>query len=184
MLTHRTYMKLLVALALSSVTLSASSVFGQSPATQTAIRQTEVAAEESKPSGPENKVAAGDDVAALKAENAAVRERLCKMEEQQKALLAQFDRFKRRLDGTAPADAQPTGQSQVPPEADAQALATNGAATLGQPASVPAKQRKDDDRYRYGIVIWETGEDAKIPFLLKFNNNTQFRYLNTLSSND
>ncbi len=33
-----------------------------------------------------------------------------------------------------------------------------------------------------GIVIWETPEDAKVPFLLKFNINTQFRYLNTLDS--
>ena len=31
------------------------------------------------------------------------------------------------------------------------------------------------------MVIWETPADAKVPFLLKFNINTQFRYLNTLS---
>jgi hypothetical protein len=36
--------------------------------------------------------------------------------------------------------------------------------------------------YRDGIVIWETREDAKVPFLLKFNDNTQIRYLNTLDS--
>ena len=32
------------------------------------------------------------------------------------------------------------------------------------------------------MVIWETPEGAKVPFLLKFNVNTQLRYLNTLSS--
>src|SRR4051812_6239382 len=104
MLKYQMYIKLLVALALTSVTLFASSAFGQSPATQTAIRRAEAAAEEPKPGGPENKVAAEDDVAALKAENAAVRERLRKMEEQQKALLEQFDRLQRRLDGTATAE--------------------------------------------------------------------------------
>ena len=41
-----------------------------------------------------------------------------------------------------------------------------------------------DDRYRDGIVIWETPEDARVPFLLKFNINTQLRYLNTLSSDE
>jgi len=34
-------------------------------------------------------------------------------------------------------------------------------------------------RHRDGIVIWETPADARAPFLLKFNINTQLRYLNT-----
>ena len=55
------------------------------------------------------------------------------------------------------------------------------ASTPVQPESVPAPQT-NDDRYRDGIVIWETPEDAKVPFLLKFNVNTQVRYLNTLDS--
>jgi hypothetical protein len=32
------------------------------------------------------------------------------------------------------------------------------------------------------MVIWETPADAKVPFLLKFNINTQLRYLNTQDS--
>ena len=48
--------------------------------------------------------------------------------------------------------------------------------------SAPAPQT-NDDHYRDGIVIWETPESAKVPFLLKFNVNTQLRYLNTLDSN-
>ena len=32
------------------------------------------------------------------------------------------------------------------------------------------------------MVIWETDVDARVPFLLKFNINTQLRYLNTLDS--
>src|SRR5438045_7274854 len=45
-------------------------------------------------------------------------------------------------------------------------------------AATPAK----DDRYKDGIVIWETPPDVAVPFLLKFNINTQLRYLNTQDS--
>jgi hypothetical protein len=183
-------MNLVVALALTSVTLFASSAFGQSPATRPDSRQKEVTPEEPKPNRPENKVAADEprptdlksDVEAMKAENAAVRELLRKMEEQQKALLEQVDRLQRRLDGLPTADVQPAGQPQGPPEAGALAQATNAADATGPP--VPAKKVKDDERYRDGMIIWETGEDAKVPFLLKFNVNTQVRYLNTLSAKD
>ena len=34
------------------------------------------------------------------------------------------------------------------------------------------------------MVIWETSDDEKIPFLLKFNINTQLRYLNTQDSDE
>ena len=42
----------------------------------------------------------------------------------------------------------------------------------------------NDDRYRDGIVIWETPADVSVPFLLKFNINTQLRYLNTQDSEE
>ena len=50
-----------------------------------------------------------------------------------------------------------------------------------QPASTPAPQTIKD-RYQDGMVIWETPPDAEVPFLLKFNINTQLRYLNTMDS--
>jgi hypothetical protein len=50
-------------------------------------------------------------------------------------------------------------------------------------AETPQAQ-KPDDRYRDGIVIWETPDGARVPFLLNFNINTQLRYLNTLSSDE
>ena len=53
-----------------------------------------------------------------------------------------------------------------------------------QPAQPADTTQKPDDRYRDGIVIWETPADAKVPFLLNFNINTQLRYLNTLSSDE
>ncbi len=34
------------------------------------------------------------------------------------------------------------------------------------------------------MIIWQTPDDAEVPFLLKFNDNTQLRYLNTLSSDE
>jgi len=53
------------------------------------------------------------------------------------------------------------------------------------PAPTPASVAQTlSDRYRDGMVIWETPADAKVPMLLKFNLNTQIRYLNTTSSED
>ncbi len=80
------------------------------------------------------------------------------------------------------------GQSPAPvPAADAAlttpAAATESAGTSVQPASGAAPQT-NPDRYRDGIIIWETPPDAKVPFLLKFNVNTQLRYLNTLDSDE
>ena len=40
------------------------------------------------------------------------------------------------------------------------------------------------ERYQDGIVIWQTEDDAKVPFSLKFNVNTQIRYLNTTDSEE
>ena len=57
-------------------------------------------------------------------------------------------------------------------------------AAFAQTASVAAPQPTNNDRYRDGMVIWETPADAPVPFLLKFNINTQIRYLNTLDSDE
>jgi hypothetical protein len=127
------------------------------------------------------------DIDTLKAENAVVRERLRKMEDQQKALLEQVDRLQRRLDGvTTTADVQPGDQSQIAdagqPLASEAAPATNGEHASAEHATVA--QQEKEDRYQDGIIIWRNPEGAKVPFLLRFNNNTQVRYLNTLDSSD
>src|SRR5215510_13738318 len=98
---------------------------------------------------------------------------------------------------TTPIVAQPamiTSASEPPQTALSQTSVVNAASstspevaqpvasTSGQLESAPAPQT-NDDRYRDGMVIWETREGAKVPFLLKFNVNTQLRYLNTLDSN-
>ena len=55
---------------------------------------------------------------------------------------------------------------------------TDSASASAQPTPVAAPQA-NNDRYRDGIIIWETPADASVPFLLRFNVNTQLRYLNT-----
>ena len=179
---HRAYIKLSVALALTSVALFTTSAFGQSPATRpnstdkgiaaaqesrSGNPENKVAASEPKPGSAENKVAADepkpkdlkDEIDAVKAENAAVRELLRKMEEQQKTLLEQVDRLQRRLDGGTATDVSIAGQPIVPPTtADASVPAANAASntaqpatdsasTSVQPASVAAPQA-NDERYQ------------------------------------
>ena len=56
------------------------------------------------------------------------------------------------------------------------------AAFAQTPSATPAPA--SNDRYRDGMIIWETPADAAVPFLLKFNINSQIRYLNTLDSEE
>ena len=45
-----------------------------------------------------------------------------------------------------------------------------------------ARKKRTEDRYQDGIIIWQTPDDAKVPLLMRFNINTQVRYLNTLTA--
>jgi hypothetical protein len=62
-------------------------------------------------------------------------------------------------------------------------VATGSADGSGQAAASPPTPSLSE-RYRDGMVIWETEPDAQVPFLLRFNINSQIRYLNTLNSDD
>jgi hypothetical protein len=101
------------------------------------------------------------EIDALKEENAEIREILRRMEEQQKSEAL-----------VPPANAP----SNTPPT-----VAVSGSAPQAAAAAAP---QANTDRYRDGMVIWETSADAKVPFLLKFNINTQIRYLNTQNSDE
>jgi hypothetical protein len=199
---HRAYIKLSITLAVMSVVLFTTSASGQSPATRPNSMdkgiaagqgywlinpENKVAASESKPDSAENKVVAEEpkrndlqsEVAAMRAANAAVLESLRKIEEQQKALMEQVDRLQQRLD-----EAATKIKKVITP-----VLPTEPQNSQDTPApSLPARLAKavltDDDKYREGIVLVETGPEAKIPFHLRFTNVTQFRYLNTLASNE
>jgi len=204
---HSVYVKLYAAVALTSGTLFVGSACGQSPEPRmdrqqkqeastlgSQSRKSDAAIDENSPNKPESKAAADEskhtdlqsEVENLKAENAAVRDLLQKMAEQQKALLEQVDRLQRRLDGP---NAQPGGPAGASAQlADAAVPVTNPASAPAQPVnaektSAQIKPEKED-RYEDGIIIYRNSDDAKVPFLLKFNNNTQIRYLNTLNSND
>src|SRR5262249_58098366 len=107
-----------------------------------------------KPEGGDLK----NEIEDLKTETAAVRELLRKMEEQQKTLLEQLG---------------PLRAFTIPP------AVMNPASTPVQPASV-SEAKTNSGRYKDGIVIWQTPDDVEGPFLLKFNNNAQVRYLNSL----
>jgi hypothetical protein len=118
-----------------------------------------------------------NEVEALKAENAAVRDLLGKMTEQQQKLLEQVDRLQRRLDANTQTSAQTQNADTAVPLTNPTNSPANTAPALGQP---PQKE----DRYQDGIVIYQNSDDATVPFLMKFNVNTQIRYLNTQNSKD
>ena len=135
------------------------------------------------------------EVTERRAEYSVVQEQLRKLEEQQKTILQQqttilrlMDEFQRRLNAGPAAVTQqspPASQPNPVPTANAE-LNTPPAARDPSSTPVPAPPtaalQADDNHYRDGMIIWQTREDAKVPFLLKFNVNTQFRYLNTLNS--
>ena len=164
------------------VTLFANSAVAQSIAMKPDDRQKEVATDEPKPKDIES------EITNLKAENAAVRELLRRVEEQQKALLEQVDRLQRRLDGPTAVDPQASRQT-TPQVADAVVPLANPPVPANTEPAEPAPAPKPQEEpkggfYNDGIIIWQTPDDAKVPFQLKFTNTTQVRYLNTLSSND
>ena len=147
-----------IALLFAFIVLFATSLFGQTP----------------QPSSVE------DQIERVRKENEALREQIRKIEEQQKALQesikpsqpADATKGEAPLSGSGSAGTE-TAVSPAPPEAVA------APAPPPQGAS-PAK----DERFRDGMIIWQTAADAEVPFLLKFNDDTQLRYLNTLNSDD
>jgi len=204
----RAHIKLLFAMALTSVALFTTSVSAQSPSIKPNSTDTGTATvQDPRPGNTENKVSAAepnavsagnkvaaekpaadkpkrddlkDEIDAVKAENAAVRELLRKMEEQQKTLLETVERLQRRLEGNSTTDASLTGKTPADASVPAANNGLNPPPAVPNPASAP---QASDERYQDGIIIWKTPDDAKVPFLLRFNNNTQIRYLNTTNSN-
>lgn len=200
---HYASMKRIVASALTSLTLLTTSVIAQSTTTPTATadKQT-VTAQSSGPSKQEKKVAVeapkpadlAEQLADVKAENAAFRETLLKMQEQQKTLLEMVDRLQRKIDGGTAANSSTADQPASAALAVDTATATipdateppqpTADATVASPTAPVPDATPEEDRYRDGILIWQTDEDSSIPFQLRFTNITQFRYLNTLGTKD
>ena len=150
----------------TSVMLLSSPAFAQSRAIDTPPEPVADRAEPPAAVGEPRPKDLESEIETLKAENAAVRELLLRMGEQQKALLDQVDRLQQRLEGVTTAAAQPAQP------------------VVAAAASAAANEQEKEDRYQDGIIIWKNPENAKVPFLLRFNNNTQIRYLNTLDSGE
>src|SRR6185436_18283919 len=70
-------------------------------------------------------------------------------------------------------------RGETPSPEEPQGAAAPAATQPGQPPPPPKPER-----YQDGILIWQTPDEAQFPFLLKFNLNTQIRYLNTTDSED
>jgi len=96
------------------------------------------------------------------------------MGDQQQALLAQLGQLQSRLDGIAAAEASSGRPTSAAPGDVAPAPAPQA----------PAAKDATEDRYQDGIVVWKNPDEAKVPFLMRFNNNTQIRFLNTQNSAD
>jgi hypothetical protein len=77
-----------------------------------------------------------------------------------------------------------SAQSAAPEPNNSTPSAPPDSAAASSQAAPAAAPQTNNDRYRDGMVIWETPADARVPFLLKFNINTQLRYLNTQSSDE
>ena len=172
----RPFIRASVALALASVAVVTTSASGQSPA---ARPDSTAAISEPKPGSAGNRVAAEDpkpadllrEIEAVKTENAAFRELLRKMEEQQKLLLEQVDRLQRRLFGDATTDVATASQPTAPPTAaDASVPAATAALTTPQPVTDSAKCCRAAGirvpRHRTTSVIemeWSSGNLPKAP---------------------
>ncbi len=80
---------------------------------------------------------------------------------------------------------QTSGSQPATPETTAvtQSSQSDDPATPPPNAQIQTEPKKVE-RYQDGIVIWQTPDDDEVPFLLKFNVNTQVRYLNTQSSDE
>jgi len=203
MLVPRTSIRLAVILAVTFLVLAASA-HGQSITTgsgnsdyeNVAPRGSRVANEENKGAAEERKPSdLESEIAAVKAENSEFRDLLRKMEERQKTLSETVDRLQRRIDGfpmanptgiEQPGSAFSAGDATLPPTTTAEANLPPAEEPAGSSlaAALPQATPTDEDKYRDGILIWETKDDAAIPFQLRFTNITQFRYLNTTGVNE
>jgi len=175
MVTQTVLRRFSAALIVASIALSATSARGQAP--------------EPPPSTVDS------ELVQVRAENSAIREELRRLEEQQKTVLQMIEELQRRLDGGTATDVSIAGKP-IGPRTTADASLPGASAALNNPPAVTnaantsvklaaaSARQTNDERYQDGIVIWKTSNEAKVPLLLKLNNNTQIRYLNTLSSND
>ena len=108
------------------------------------------------------------EIAQIRAENAAMREQIRRLEEQQKTLLNLVDDLRQRV-GSPPPAPFPQSPAQAAP-ASSQAAAP----IIGQ----------NGPPYNDAIQLAKSPDDARIPYLLNFWDVTQLRYTNSQLGND
>jgi hypothetical protein len=116
--------------------------------------------------------------AELERQVTALQAQLRTMQEQQKGLTETLNRLQQQLASQTPPAAAPPPAGAAPPP---QVLAAAPPGATGPDDSITQKLA---ERYQDGIVIWQTPNDAKVPFLLRYNINSQVRYLNTTSGDE
>lgn len=120
--------------------------------------------------------------AELEKQVTALQEQLRVMQDQQKVLTETLGELRQQLNNQASAAAAPSPTTAAPPQQAA--LAPSAAPPLAVKTSDESIGEKLAERYQDGIVIWQTPADAAVPFLLKYNINSQVRYLNTTSGDE
>ncbi len=123
---------------------------------------------------------------ALRLENLALKEQLGLLNSQQRATQQSLDEVTQRLDAWEYSHGETAASPDVPysgvdypcpPETMCPPMSSSLLDGLGT--------RYDNiEHYQDGIVIWQAPDDARVPLLMRFNLNTQVRYLNTTSSVD
>lgn len=135
-----------------------------------------------------------DEIARTRREAAEERQRTAEERQRQEERIRALEQKLQERDKGAPGAGAPTLQPGAPEGAASSRWTARWARTLS-PAGYPGGKDggKDErggtgivdrivDRYQDGIVVAQTPNDANVPFLLKFNINTQERYLNTKDS--
>ena len=127
---------------------------------------------------------ADPSVQSLEAENAALRTQIGELAAEQELMRLQLEELQSQFAGAA---ALPTPSPQIEgSQSDIESL--EPALSAESEYWCPPEEAKglgtrydNIEHYQDGIVIWQTPEDARVPLLMRFNVNTQVRYLNTTS---
>jgi hypothetical protein len=129
-----------------------------------------------------------DSEAALLQENQSLRHQLGLLDAQQQETQRALEEMRQRLDASASglgvAPEYPDGS--VPPMEPGDYAFPPETVCPPEGSLVECLGTRYDniEHYQDGIVIWQAAEDATVPLLMKFNVNTQVRYLNTTDSLD
>jgi hypothetical protein len=123
----------------------------------------------------------------LEAENEALRAQVGELAAEQQVMRLELQSLQSQFAGTA----YPSMPGQVIEGSQSSVESLEPALHPGPDYWCPPELQKglgtrydDIEHYQDGIVIWQAPDDARVPLLMKFNLNTQVRYLNTTDSLD